>query len=185
MVIGVAGGRAYGQVQFPTVSRNYVAWMARAMDQCIPSGLTVIPSGVPATGCIATNVNTDNLMTMQFAKLVVNARTGKLRVYGKGLIPGSRVKVQLTLRVTKNGVSAKHPPGTSQRVTFEDIVLLCAHTPFGFVVSDRGILAGQADLATCLSPDPALATGNIEIFNSGLVNADNGNKLFARAGILR
>jgi hypothetical protein len=185
LIAAVSGSPASAQVQFPTLARNYSTWMARAMDQCTPSGLTVLSPGLPGSGCVGANTVTDNQMTMTWARLVVSGKTGKVKVFGRGLIPGSRVKVQLALRVTKGGVLTKHPPSTNQKVTFQDVVILCAQTPFGFVVNSSGVLAGSADLATCLAPHTGLATGNIEIVEAGLVNHDNSDRLFARSGILR
>lgn len=186
-VIAVAlGSPATAQVQFPTLARNYSAWMARAMDECTPAGLTVLTPGVPGQGCIGAHLVTDDEMTMTWARLVVSGKTGKVKVFGRGLVPGSRVKVQLSLRITKTGVFTKHPPSSNQKVTFADFVLLCADQPFGFVVTSGGVLAGSADLATCLAPNGPLATAsNIEIVEAGLVNHDNSDRLFARSGILR
>jgi hypothetical protein len=180
-----ASSRVEAQVNFPTVTRNYSATLVRAVDRCTPGALSVIGAGLPGSGCIAANSTTDDQQVFDFGKLVVKSKTGRISVLGRGMIPGSRVKILLTVRVTKNGVLTKHPPTTSSRVTFADQTLLCAQDPFGFVVSARGVLGGKTDLATCTAPNGGLATGNIEILDAALVNADNNNRVFARPGILR
>jgi hypothetical protein len=188
IVGGIAwGSTAFAQVQFPTAARTFSVWLARAMDSCTPGMLTVVTmESLPtAAGCLGAHSATDGLLTMTFGKLVVRPRSGKVVVLAHGLPVGARVKIQLTVRVTKNGLQIKHPPGFNQRVTFADQTVLCGDTPFGFVVNGRGTLAGQIQLSTCLAPYPTLATGNIEILDAALVNADNSDKPFARPGILR
>lgn len=185
IVAGTALARvAFAQPAFPTVTRNFNAWMARAMDPCAPSGLTV--QGTPAGACVAANVTTDDQMTMNFARIVVNRRTAKVLVYGRGLIPGSRVLAQLTLRVTKNNQTVKHPSGSGKRVTFSDVTIQCPNgPPFGFVVRPSGTLLGSDLLANCLGAQSNLAFGNVEIMEAALLNHDNGDLVFARPGILR
>ena len=187
IVAGAAfASAAFAQPSFPTVTRNYNVWMARAMDQCSPSGLTV--QGVSGVGaCIQANVATDSLMTMNSARLVVNRRTGKLIVTGHGMTPGGRVLVQLVLRTTRNGLTVKHPPLSNQRATFVDTTIQCpGMAPFGFTVRSNGVLSGQDTLVNCLGPAQAgLASGNIEIIDAALLNHDNGDKVFAHPGLLR
>jgi hypothetical protein len=184
-VIAAFTARADAQVQFPKVTRNYSATLARAMDECIPSGLSVIGSGLPTTGCVATNLVTDDQMTFDAAKIEIRAKSGRIKVSGRGFPLGARVRLQLLVRVTKDGMLTKHPPSTNQRVTFSDQTLLCGPSPFGFVTSARGILAGTTDLSTCVAPNGGLASGNIEVLEAALVNVDNSDRVFARPGILR
>jgi len=170
---------------FPNVARNYSVWLVRAYDACTPGTLTVTSAGLPSQGCLTTATTVDDQMTMQFAKLVVTKNSGKIKVIGRGLTPGGRIKVQLGVRTTRNGISTKNPPGT-KRVTFQDTTVVCGPPPFGFIaVWPSGNLGGTINLSDCLQPYPGLATGNIEIIDAALVNADNGNKVFARPGIMR
>jgi hypothetical protein len=126
-------------------------------------------------------------MTMKFAHLVVNKLTGKIILIGRGLVPGGRVMVQLVLRNTTNGRTTKHPPLTGQRVTFVDTTIQCpGMSPFGFVVRANGVVSGQDTLVNCLGPaQSSLAFGNVEIIDAALLNRDNGNKQFAKPGLLR
>ncbi len=170
---------------FPQVARNYSAWLVRAFDACTPGSLTVTTTGLPAQGCLSSATVVDNQMPMQFGKITISKGNGKIKVFGRGLTPGGRVKVQLTVRTTRNGISTKHPPGT-KRVTFQDTTVVCGPPPFGFIaVWPSGNLGGTIDLSDCLQPYPGLALGNIEIVDVALVNADNANKVFARPGIMR
>ncbi len=189
VLCGVFFGTAgFAQVQFPTIARRYSAWMVRAMDECNPATLSVTSPGVPTGGCFQTNVVTDDVITMHFARLIVTARSRRAVVFGRGLQFGKRVRVQLTLRTTHKGLSVKHPPGTNKTVTFQDTTLLCPNpttNPFGFTVLQNGALLGIANLQNCLGTSlSGLATGNIEITDAALINVDNG-KVFARPGILR
>ncbi len=172
-------------VNIPKIARNYSATLVRAMDECIPSGLSVVGMGLPGTGCLAANAVTDDQMTFDSGKVTINARTGRVRVLGRGLIPGKRVHLVLQLRITKSGMTTLHPPNSSARVTFADRTVVCGQAPFGFVINGRGVLGGKIDLAQCLAPNIRLETGNIEILDAYLVNADNGDRVFARPGILR
>ncbi|GIW45844.1 MAG: hypothetical protein KatS3mg077_3126 [Candidatus Binatia bacterium] len=182
----LAGGKSWAQVQFPKVARSFSAWLVRAFDPCTPGGLTVVSPGLPAQGCLTSATTVDDQMTMDFGKVRVTKDTGKLKLFGRGMIPGGRVKVQLSVRVTKTGVNTKSPTKSNARVTFEDQTVICGPPPFGFViVFPTGVLGASIDLADCLSPYPGLATGNIEILDVALVNADNGNKVFARPGVVR
>jgi len=186
IVAGVTwGGTANAALaSFPTVTRNFAVWMVRAYDQCTPSGLSVVGSGVPGTGCLAANVATDSTITMSSTRLAVRKVTGKVAIYGRGYPAGARVKVQLTLRVTKPVGSTKHPPATNQKVTFADTTVQCGTTPFGFVANGRGTIAGSVLLSSCLGSNSGLSTGNIEIIDAALVNNDTG-LVFAHPGVLR
>lgn len=184
MIIGGSPGKAQLPL-FPTVARSFSAWLVRAYDPCTPGGLTVTTSGLPSQGCLATATSVDDQMTMEFAKIVISKKSAKIAVIGRGLIPGGRVKVQLTVRTTRNGISTKHPPGT-KRVTFQDTTVVCGPAPFGFIaVWPSGKLLGKIDLSECLQPYPGLATGNIEVVDVALLNADNSNRVFARPGVMR
>jgi hypothetical protein len=168
---------------FPTAARNYTAWMARAMDQCSPTTVSVVSTpGLPTTGCYQANSTTDSVITMKYARLTVSSKTGKLALFGSGFPFGARVTTQLTLRVTKRTQATKHPPGP-KTVTFEDVTVQCPNTPFWFVARPNGSVLGSVRLSDCLTT-PGLATGNIEILDSALINVDTG-KVFARPGILR
>jgi hypothetical protein len=173
-------------VPFPRLARYYITWMARAMDQCTAPTLSVVnPPGEPPA-CPQVNGTTDNTITMGFARLAVTSR-GRIGLFVTGLPFTARVRIQLTLRVTRNVTTVKHPPGSNKRVTFQDVTIQCpppATSPFGLVASGRGAIAARMTLESCLT-NTALATGNIEILNSALLDIDNGNKVFAVPGILR
>jgi hypothetical protein len=196
VTIGIAVGALLGvllcnpghaqTVAFPKLANSYTTWMARAMDQCNPAMVSVAGAGLPSGGCVQSNTATDDVMTMNFARLIVSARTGRVLVFGRGLPYGSRTRVRLTLRVTKPGVTTKH--NGLIRVTFEDTTVDCPNattTPFGYTGRPNGVLLGSSNLADCLgSSDSGLARGNIEILSSELVNVDTG-KTYARPGIFR
>jgi hypothetical protein len=173
-------------VPFPRLARYYITWMARAMDQCTAPSLTVVnPPGEPPA-CPQVNSTTDNTITMGFARLAVTSR-GRIGLFVTGLPFTARVRVQLTLRVTRSVTQVKHPPGSNKRVTFQDVTIQCppaASSPFGLVANNRGAIAARMTLASCLA-NTALTTGNIEILDSALIDVDNGNKVFAVPGILR
>ncbi|MBI3784118.1 MAG: hypothetical protein HY270_12035 [Deltaproteobacteria bacterium] len=184
LVAGVVwSGSAQAVQPFPTVTRDFNAWMVRAYDQCMPGMMSVVGSGLPGSGCLAVNTTTDSTITMNSAKIAVRKITGKVAMFGFGFQAGARVKVQLTLRVTKFGQTVKHPPGTNKFVTFADTTVQCGTTPFGFVANARGTIAASVSLSTCLGPNFGLATGNIEIIDAALVNNDTG-LVFAHPGIL-
>src|SRR5262245_32406488 len=73
---------------FPTTARRYTSWMARAMDQCVPSGISVL--GAAAGACLQANSVTDDTITMNFARIVVNSRTGRVVLFGRGFPAGAR-----------------------------------------------------------------------------------------------
>lgn len=183
----LAAGTTRAQTaQFPLVARSFSAWLVRAFDQCTPGGLSVVSPGLPQQGCLSTASGVDNQMTMDFGKVRISKGSGKIKLFGRGMTPGGRVKVQLTVRVTKTGVNTKNPTKSNARVTFADQTVVCGPPPFGFViVYPTGALGASIDLADCLSSYPGLATGNIEIEEVALVNVDNSNKVFARPGVLR
>ena len=173
-------------VPFPTAARFYVTWMARAMDQCTPSGMSVTSPGLPSAGCLQANSATDSTINMSWARLTLAARTGKILLVGRGFQFGSRVRAQLTLRVTRKPQSTKHPQG-SNSVTFEDVNVLCPVQPFWVVARRNGALIGSARLSDCLTQSgyqPGLANGNIEILDAALLNVDS-NKIFAKPGYVR
>jgi hypothetical protein len=174
-------------VPFPKLARYYITWMARAMDQCTAPTLSVVnPPGEPPA-CPQVNSTTDNILTLGFARLAVTAR-GRIGLFATGLPFTARVRIQLTLRVTRTVTTVKHPPGSNKRVTFQDVIVQCpppATSPFGLVANGRGAIAARMTLESCLSPNTTLATGNIEILDSALLDIDNGNKVFAVPGILR
>lgn len=168
----------------------YDTWMARAFDSCTPTTLTVLTGGLPSGGgCLAANSTTDSGLPMKFARLRVS-KSGKIRLYARGLTFGESVRVRLNLRVTRKGVSTKHPPKTGATVTFADFSVDCPASPNAFVVRPNGAIIGATDLAACLAPNSGLAGGatpnlaNIEVLGASLVNVANGKEL-ARSGIVR
>jgi len=172
-------------VPFPTIARSYLTWMARAMDECNPATTTVLGNpNVPSSGCLQANSTTDDIMKMNFARLAINARTGRLVVFGRGFEFGSRVIVELKLRVTKQGQDTPSSPPGGVPITFEDFTVMCPGASPWFPVNNNGVLLGRAYLSDCI-PYPGLDRGNIEVLDSALLNPDNGNKVFARPGIRR
>ena len=184
------------QAPFPARALYYTAWLARAMDQCTPSGTTVLTMGSPTEGCIQTNSATDSDSvapgaTMTWARLAVSRtvnRQGRIRVMGRGFHAGQRIAIRLKLRVTKTGQQTLHPQGNGQRVTFEDFTVQCGNSPISgcFQAHVNGTLATAMKLTDCLDQNSeplGLATGNIQILDSALVNCDTG-KIFATPGIV-
>src|SRR5262245_14830519 len=92
--LGLVGPAMAAQANCPTIARNFRAYMARAMDQRSPATISVTSPGVPAGGCPQANVATDDSITFNFAILTVNARTGRVMVFGRGFPFGARVKAQ-------------------------------------------------------------------------------------------
>jgi hypothetical protein len=176
-------------VLFPRIARRYTTWFARAMDECVPPGtVSVFVPGLPPGGCVQANtVTQDGSLPMKFAKLTVDQR-GRVALFGVGFVFGTRMRVELVLRVTKSNVSVKHLPGPgTKNVTFQDLTILCGNTTFGFVTRPNGAVAGQTTLASCLGPANSGLAGpfvNIEILDASLINVDTG-KVFARPGIVR
>jgi len=105
-------------------------------------------------------------------------------VLGRGFEFGSRVIVQLKLRVTKQAQDTPSSPPGGVPITFEDFTVNCPGASPWFPTNNNGALLGRAYLTDCI-PYPGLANGNIEILDSALLNPDNGNKVFARPGIRR
>ncbi len=186
MIVGgtLALRPAFAQtVAFPTAARGYTAWMARAMDECTPGGLTVVSPGSPTAGCLQANSTTDDQTTMAYARLVITAHSGRILIFGAGFTPGLRAKLQLKARVTGSNVGTKHPFGLNH-VTFQDVTVQCPNTPFGLTVRPSGVLVGSLTLSDCFM-SPGLARGNIEILDAALLNVDNANKVIARPGLDR
>jgi hypothetical protein len=127
MVLSLGGVHAaFALSPLPTKALNFSSWMVRAYDQCSPSGLTVQGSNSTAA-CLAANGTTDDSTTtlgatMRFAKLTVRkftlASEGRVRVTGRGFKSGQRIQVQLTLRVTQDNRTTKHPPLTGPNGDF-------------------------------------------------------------------
>ncbi len=184
----VSSSHAQTLPSYPKKAPAFDAWMARAFDSCTPSGLTVVsPTNVPNTGCLSANSVTDSALPYNFARLRV-AKSGKIRLYARGLTFGESVRVRLNLRVTRQGVSTKNPTKSNATVTFADISVDCPAAPNAFVVRPNGTIVGATDLNTCLAPNSNLGggtgTNNIEVLGASLVNVATG-KEFARAGVLR
>ena len=189
-LLWAAGASAQTLPDYAKKAPLYDTWMARAFDSCTPSTLTVLTSGLPANGgCLAANSVTDNALSMNFARLRVS-KSGKIRLYARGLPFGESVRVRLNLRVTRKGVSTKHPPKTGATVTFADLSVDCPASPNAFKVRPNGAIIAKTDLAACLAPNSGLAGGttpnlaNVEVLGASLVNVANGKEL-ARSGIVR
>ncbi len=178
-------------VPYPRFAHAYTIWFARAMDQCVPANdgpgptVTVVGPNLPVTGCLQANSTTDNLITMNFARLLINEH-GRIGLLGAGLPFGARVKLRLTLRNTNKTAHTKHPPGSNKSVTFEDLTVTCPNTLFGFPVRSNGVVVGITSLATCVGADFGEVTpgANVEVLNAELLNADTG-QVFAVPGIVR
>ena len=189
MVVMATASSALALANYPHQANSYGTWMVRAMDECAPSGMSVV--GQPA--CPQANVITDDEpgagATMRVARLTVRKlrTTGKVTLYGAGFKPGQRVAVSLMLRTSKAGQTTKHPPQTGQRITFADVAISCGNGFGGcFVAGNGGAIAASQNLSDCLTQNglPAsLASTNVEILDAALVNCDTG-KIFARPGIL-
>lgn len=181
-------GVAQALPSYPKKAPAFDTWMGRAYDSCTPSGLTVVsPTNVPNTGCLSVNTVTDNALPLNFARLRV-AKSGKIRLYARGLTFGDSVRVRLNMRVTRQGVSTKNPTKSNATVTFADVTVDCPAAPNAFVVRPNGSIVGVTDLNACLTPYPNLGGGtgknNIEVLGASLVNVANGKEL-ARSGVLR
>ncbi len=201
VLVALQPAHAVTFVAFPTKALNYTTWMARAMEKCSPASVSVVspaaPNDVPSSGCVQSNgTTTDNSVspgaTMNFAKLAVKKTVnhlGRITLFGRGFDGGQRMKVQLVMRVTKQGVQTKHPPIAKNNVTFEDFTVQCGNSPSTgcFTANINGAVSGSMSLRDCLtqnSQEPAgLANGNIQILDSALVNCDTG-KIIATPGIL-
>jgi len=174
---------ASGQVVFPNSAHKYTATFARAMDECNPTTLSVsAPAFLPGTGCLQTNsVTQDNTLAWNYARVVIQD-TGRISLIGRGFPFGARVFLELTLRVTRSGVSTNMG---LQSVTFPNVTVDCANTPVGFVANwNTGAISGHTTLADCLGSNSGLAgpNVNIEVISAALLNGDNGDKVFAVPG---
>lgn len=182
-LVAVASSAA-AQVTFPKLSRGMSTWMARAMDRCNPATATVLTSGSPPTGCLQTNVVTDDELLMQYFLKLKITPTGKIVLNGKGFTLGDVLRVRLTLRVTKNNVNTQGGPAS---VTFPDITVDCPKPPDdGFAARPSGWIVGRSNLAACLAPHTGLTGGdvNIEIVDVAAVNAQTG-RVVAVPGLVR
>ena len=181
-------------VSLPSKALNYTTWLVRAMDPCSPTTVSVAIMNSPAAGCIQSNNVTDNSVspgaTMKWARLAVRKSSnhlGRIGIFGAGFYGGQRMQVQLMLRVTKPGQNTKHPPAVNT-VTYQDVVVQCGNGPITgcFTANLNGVVAGSMTLKDCLtqnSEPTGLATGNIQILDSALVNCDT-HKIIATPGIL-
>jgi hypothetical protein len=173
---------AGAQAAFPKFARSYIAYMARAMDQCIATSETVTgPVNLPPDGCPQTNFFTDNQLSMGYARVYLR-ETGRIIVIGDGFTPSpANVTLEMTLRVTREAVATDMGV---QTVTFPDLTVQCPLITSQIDGSIHAIL----QLADCLGPsNSALASGssNIEVVSVALLNGANGNKVLADPGIVR
>lgn len=185
-----AAPAVHAQAAFPTKAPQVKFWLARAMDPCTPSGMTVIGAGLPTSGCLQANSVTDGTSTMKYGRIRVT-KNGRIALSGNGFTFGDVFRVRLQLRVTKKGLTTKNPVGTNQTVTFVDQTVDCPPAPSAFTVRPNGTIASSTELASCLSPNTGLAGGttptqpnNIEIVDASLVSVLTG-KIVARPGIVR
>ncbi len=179
---------AEAAVLFPKKSKSYTVWMARAFDECIPSGLTVVGLGLPSTGCLSANTVTDNTTAASYAKVRLTHK-GKIKVVGRGFSFGDTVRVRLHLRVTKEHISTLHPPNAAARVTFADATIDCPPAPGAFAVRPNGSIITSTNLSSCFGVNSSLAGGttyptNIEIMGASVIHAVSGKELL-RSGIVR
>ncbi len=193
--LGVAVQPAGAAVLLPTKALNYTTWLARAMDPCSPATVSVATTNSPAAGCLQSNTTTDDSVspgaTMKFARLAVRKsgnHHGRVSVFGSGFYAGQRMKVQLIIRVTKPGQTTLHPHQVGKSVTFQDVSIACGNSSITgcFTANLNGAVAGSMSLEDCLTQNGepiGLATGNIQILDSALVNCDTG-KVIATPGIL-
>ncbi len=186
--------------RFPTKARTYRTFFVRAFDQCTPAGLSVVSPGLGgAFGCFAATTTTDTPppgdplgASMSFSRILIKrypaaGGQGRLSFFGKGFQAGQRVKVGLTLRTTRSGLSTKNPIGSNKTVTFADVSVTCGTPNSGcFVANSRGAIAGNQLLTACLTQNgqpTGLAAENVEILSASLINCDT-NKTIAIPGIL-
>src|ERR1700687_5028577 len=184
-------------VKFPTQARIYGTWIVRAMDKCNVATVSVVNAGDPKGVCIQANSTTDGDTgtgtTMKFARLIVKRADstlhgeGLVTLFGAGLNPGGRVKVRLTLRVTKANRATKNPSPGVNNVTFMDTTIDCGNQTAGcFSVRPNGVVAGKQSVAECLTQNgqaKGLAQENIQVVDASLVNCDTG-KVFGVPGII-
>jgi hypothetical protein len=174
---------ASAQVAFPKFARSYIAYMARAMDQCSATTLTVsAPPNLPTDGCLQTNAVTDDQLTMGWARVYLR-ETGRIIVVGDWFDPNpASVQLQMTLRVTRKGVTTNMGV---QTVTFPDLTVQC---PTVIPSQPDGSIYSILQLSDCLGAGAGgLATGtsNIEVVDLALLNVSNGNEAFGNPGLLR
>jgi len=198
--IMAVGSVAHAQTGFPTRAIKFSSWLARAFDSCTPGGLTVTTSNLPSSGCLA--VHSDPLpppagsnpvgAPMKFGRLDVRrfpatGGQGKVKLLMFGLQNGQRVKVRLTVRTTRSGITTKHPPKTNALVTFQDTVVECKLSAANcFTANPRGVVLGTQTLDQCFVQTglpTGLAGQNVEILSAEVVNCDDGF-VVARPGIL-
>jgi hypothetical protein len=182
LLLGVPARSPAAQAPFPKTAKGVTFWMARAFDQCSPSGMSVTGPGYRGDACLSSNTATDNTLTMNSAKVRITTR-GRIKVLAKGFTFGDILRVRLTLRVTRNNLTVKHPPATGQNATFQDQTVDCPGSPDAFTVRPNGAIAASTDLAACL-PNSGLAFGNIEVIDASLVNAMTGKEV-AKPGLVR
>jgi hypothetical protein len=174
---------AGAQATFPKFARAYIAYMARAMDECNPTNLTVsAPVNLPTDGCAQTNVVTDDQLYLGYARVYLR-ETGRIIVVGDYFTPNpASLTLEMTLRVTRQAVPTNMGV---QTVTFPDLTVQC---PTAITSQPDGSIYGVLQLADCLGPaNNGLATGtsNIEVVSVALLNALNGNEVVGRPGIVR
>ncbi len=181
-LVSTAGALA----EFPRMASSYRVWLVRAMDECTAANTVNVRGpfpNLPAAGCLQANTDTDNAVTMDFARLLIT-HTGKIAIFGGGFPVGARLELALTLRVTRRVAEVQHPPGSNRRVTFEDVTIHCGNAVSAFSPGRAGRLAAVTSLSACLGSSlSGLAVGNIEVANASLVNLDTG-KVFATAGVV-
>jgi hypothetical protein len=209
IVVSAHQAPAAGVFDAPKIARSYTTWMARAFDQCNPATLSVVSPGLPTGGCAASHTVTDDMNRCDFAKLTISGTPAKIRLLARNCLCGSRIRVELSLRVTKPNVTTKQK-GLSD-VTFEDRTIECGplpgppngsgnDSPNGYFTALSGKcssafpcpsgfcgnVATSMSLADCLGNSlKGLSTGNIEILDAALLDADNGNAVFMTPGIFR
>jgi hypothetical protein len=199
--LGVQASEAQSPL-FPNRAPRFSTWLVRAFDACTPAGLTVTaPANLPTGGCFASlsdpfppPLGSNPLgATMKLGKLDVSrfpglaGGQGRVKLFMTGLQNGQKVKVRLSVRTTRAGVTTKHPSKTSALVTFADTIFECGNQLSNcFVANARGVVLGTESLQDCLtqsSQPKGLASHNLEILSAEVVNCDDGN-VVARAGIL-
>lgn len=182
--VAALAGRANGQAAFVKNAFAYSATFARAMDECNPTTLTVsAPAHLPADGCQRANVVTqDDTLTWNYAKVIIQD-SGRITLIGRKFPFGQRAFLELTLRVTRSGVSTNMG---SQSVTFPDVTVDCGDTPVGFVANrNTGAISGHTTLTACLGASNSGLAGpnvNIEVISSALLDPDSGNLVFGVPG---
>lgn len=182
--------QTWAQVSVPVKAKTYNVNFARAMDECVGPGVTIVsPGNVGA--CLQANTLTDSTvakMDTASLKIAVNAKKGPtMKLKGKGIAPaGTKIGLQLTLRTTN---AAGSPSGAK---TYNDETITCGDTDGDvcehfFTVDTEGKLSGKQTLKDCLDKNDlpeTLASGNIELLDAALINCDTGKDI-AKAGLLQ